>query len=363
MAQEEAPPEGPLANFSSSVLWCLFYSTGITVMLVIYGVLQERIMTLPYGAPGAEQLFSFSVFLVFCNRTAAVAFSASMAAVRGEPFRSQAPLWKCLIISLSNVFASTCQYESLKYISFALQMLGKSFKMMPVMAWGTYISGKHYGTRDWLVAVAVTLGVTEFIMTGPMASPVDSGNSIRGLLWLAAFLALDGLTSTMQEKLFREHHTSKYNQMLYVNLFSALISVITLTSSNTFGPALRFCGAHGWFVSDAAMLSASAVGGQFFIYSEVKEFGALVFAATMNVRQVVSISVSYITYGHRITMSQVTGLILVFAALFYKSYMGFVEHTTTISGEKQCLLSKEPDVETPNSRRAIDLRLAELQKD
>ena len=32
---------------------------------------------------------------------------------------------------------------------------------------------------------------------------------------------------------------------------------------------------------------------RFFIYSQIKEFGALVFAATMNVRQVVSILVSY----------------------------------------------------------------------
>ena len=35
------------------------------------------------------------------------------------------------------------------------------------------------------------------------------------------------------------------------------------------------------------------------IYSQIKEFGALVFAATMNVRQVVSILVSYVTWHHQ----------------------------------------------------------------
>ena len=30
--------------------------------------LQERIMTEPYGPPGAEELFKFSLFLVLCNR-------------------------------------------------------------------------------------------------------------------------------------------------------------------------------------------------------------------------------------------------------------------------------------------------------
>ena len=36
---------------------------------------------------------------------------------------------------------------------------------------------------------------------------------------------------------------------------------------------------------------------RFFIYSQIKEFGALVFAATMNVRQVVSILVSYAAFA------------------------------------------------------------------
>jgi len=322
-------------SYTASVLWCSFYAAGIIGMLVLYGLLQERIMTIPYGA----ELFSFSVFLVFCNRVAAVVFAMVMALANGESFVNKAPVWKYLIISFSNVFASTCQYESLKYVSFAVQMLGKSFKMMPVMLWGIAISGKQYSIQDWLVAAAVTFGVTEFLMTGPTASPNDKGNSVRGLLWLLAFLALDGLTSTMQEKLFKEHKTSKYNQMLYVNGLSCCVSLVTLISSGTLTPALAFCWSHSRFVLDAVLLSGSAVGGQFFIYSQVKEFGALVFAATMNVRQVVSILVSYATYGHSITVLQVLGLGAVFAALFYKSYAGMVAAPT--DAEKQALLQQE----------------------
>ena len=46
----------------------------------------------------------------------------------------------------------------------------------------------------------------------------------------------------------------------------------------------RFC-VH--YFMDATLLSTSAVSEQWFIYSQVKEFGALVFAATMDVRRVV----------------------------------------------------------------------------
>merc|ERR1719299_356480 len=167
-----------------------------------------------------------------------------MAVYRGESLVNGAPLWKYLAISFSNVYASTCQYEALKYVSFPVQMLGKSFKMMPVMVWGMAIAGKSYSWTDWMIAGAVTGGVTEFLMTGQINSAHAQGSSSYGLLLLACFLGLDGFTSTFQEKLFKDHKTSKYNQMLYVNSFSGLVSVIPLFASQNMIPAWAFVGRH-----------------------------------------------------------------------------------------------------------------------
>merc|ERR1719498_743678 len=155
----------------SSAAWCMFYASGIIIGLVIYGLLQERIMSMPYGNP--PQMFTDSVFLVFCNRVVAVAFSLVAVTVNGESYKNAAPLWKYLAISFSNVYASTCQYEALKYVSFPVQMLGKSFKMLPVMIWGMAVSDKRYSTADWTVALMVTLGCTEFLLTGPITSTSD----------------------------------------------------------------------------------------------------------------------------------------------------------------------------------------------
>merc|ERR1719420_552226 len=149
-------------------------------------------------------------------------------------------------------------------------------------------------------------------MTGPIASHSSTGNSSRGLMLLVGFLVLDGFTSTFQEKLFKEHATSKYNQMLYVNLGSCLISSVTVLATGHLGSAVNFLMTQPAFALDANLLSLSAVTGQWFIYSQVKEFGALVFAATMNVRQVTSILMSYIQYGHSITAYQALGLSVVF---------------------------------------------------
>ncbi|CAJ1331870.1 unnamed protein product [Effrenium voratum] len=128
----------------ATFFWGGVYASGIIVALWVYGLLQERIMSQPYDGV----MFGDSVFLVFCNRFVAIWFGLGMATAQGEEVGLKAPVWRYMIVSLSNVFATTCQYEALKYVSFPVQMLGKSFKMMPVMLWGIVISSKRYALKD-----------------------------------------------------------------------------------------------------------------------------------------------------------------------------------------------------------------------
>eukprot|EP00450_Noctiluca_scintillans_P039499 CAMPEP_0194478788 /NCGR_PEP_ID=MMETSP0253-20130528/2124_1 /TAXON_ID=2966 /ORGANISM="Noctiluca scintillans" /LENGTH=158 /DNA_ID=CAMNT_0039317931 /DNA_START=45 /DNA_END=518 /DNA_ORIENTATION=+ len=158
--------------------------------------------------------------------------------------------------------------------------------MMPVMVWGMAVGGKRYMLCDWIIAAVVTGGVTEFLLTGPISARTASKTSLFGLGLLGLFLVLDGFTSTYQEVLFKSYRTSKYNQMIYVNLGSCLVSSVTVFATGGFTKAFAFIFAHPVFLTDVMLLSTSAVSAQWFIYSQVKEFGALVFAATMNVRQV-----------------------------------------------------------------------------
>merc|ERR1719162_2189042 len=120
-------------------------------------------------------------------------YAVFMVWMKNEDFKNKAPLWKYIAISLSNVSATWCQYEALKFVSFPVQMLGKSFKMMPVMLWSIVISGKKYEAKDWLIAGGVTWGVTQFLLTGPTASKhADKGSSVYGLILMGGFLGCDG---------------------------------------------------------------------------------------------------------------------------------------------------------------------------
>merc|ERR1719343_602574 len=111
-------------------------------------------MSVPYG----DEYFRASPFLVLCNRLVAVAFAVSVARVKGESLRCAAPAWKYILVSIGNVIAAMCQYEALKWVSFPVQLLGKSFKMIPVMIWGIVMNKKEFKASDWLFSAAITAG-------------------------------------------------------------------------------------------------------------------------------------------------------------------------------------------------------------
>lgn len=137
-----------------------------------------------------------------------------------------APILSYASVSLSNVAATTCQYEALKHVTFAVQTLGKCAKMFPVMVWGYFILKKRYTLKDVMLAVLITSGCFIFFMTGPTASRVahDKNSSMFGILLMMGYLSADGYTSTFQQKMFKGYQMTSYNQVLFVSLCSIALS-------------------------------------------------------------------------------------------------------------------------------------------
>lgn len=128
--------------------------------------------------------------------------------VQRQDISPVAPLQAYALVSVGNLVASTCQYDSLKYVSFALQTLAKCCKMLPVMLWGAVIGGQRYSIPEYVSAAAVLAGCTSFVFSGSVLSVAAPGGSeskqlyaLGGLL-LLLYLAFDGFASTWQEQLF-----------------------------------------------------------------------------------------------------------------------------------------------------------------
>lgn len=312
-----------------SILWFGVCASGLVGLLLVYGLLQERIMQRPYSGGDVYSDTQSVLFLVFLIRGASALFALCMLGAAGGNFRHEADLRKYFYVGFAQVAAGALGYGALKFISYTVQAMGKSFKMIPVMIWSLAISGKMYGLVDWVVATLVTGGMIEFVLTGPIASSSASGNVIYGMPLLIGAVMVDGFIVTMQEKLFAEHKTTKYNQLLYTNGMSALVALGALVLTGEMPSALRFAFSHSRFLWDAQLLSVSFAGVQYFKASLVKDFGALAFAATMNVRQMLSILASYMVYHHHITVAQACGLIAVFGALLYRSAASFAAAGST----------------------------------
>ena len=295
---------------------------GIVGSLLVYGVLQERLMTRPFG-PGEGEKFKYSVFIVLHNRLVSSIIAVIAILVRKSSWLPAAPSYAYLGVSASNVVATSCQYEALKYVSFPVQTLAKCSKMIPVMIWGMFIMGKRYKLKDYLIAAGVTIGATVFVLYGDVTAKHTKGKSekettMMGMLLMLGYLGFDGFTSTFQDKLFKGYKMGTYNQMLYVNLFSSGVSLFTLMTTGQFFPALGFVLRHLDCWNFIILLSFASTIGQLFILYTIKEYGALIFATIMTTRQFLSILLSCIIFANPLTFGQWGGTGIIFGSLYYK---------------------------------------------
>ncbi|KAK6786130.1 hypothetical protein RDI58_014655 [Solanum bulbocastanum] len=301
----------------------VFAVGGIMSTLVIYGILQEKIMRVPYGPN--KDYFIYSLFLVFCNRITTSAVSAGVLLASKKALDPVAPLHKYCIVSVSNILTTTCQYEALKYVSFPVQTLAKCAKMIPVMIWGTIIMQKKYKGQDYFVAFLVTLGCSLFILypaegdTSPYSRERES--TIWGVSLMMGYLGFDGFTSTFQDKLFKGYAMEIHTQIFYTTVCSCLLSFTGMIMQGNLLMAIDFVSRHHDCFFDIALLSTVATASQFFISYTIRTFGALTFATIMTTRQLLSILLSCLWFGHPLSWEQCVGAVIVFGALYARSFL------------------------------------------
>eukprot|EP01114_Cavostelium_apophysatum_P017906 TRINITY_DN5415_c0_g1_i1.p1 TRINITY_DN5415_c0_g1~~TRINITY_DN5415_c0_g1_i1.p1 ORF type:complete len:338 (+),score=27.33 TRINITY_DN5415_c0_g1_i1:234-1247(+) len=313
-------PGAPIERKNLLKLGCI---TFLLLFFTVYGVVQERIMTRPYGN---DEHFTNSAFLVFLNRVVSVLFSSVIMLYHKEPLGAIAPHWTYATISLCNLAATFCQYEALKYLNFPLQTVLKNGKIVMVLAVTRCLLGKKYGWKDYIVALGITLGCSAFVLTGESlkVSDASAGNTyytMIGLIIMITYLFFDGFTSTFQEKLFRGYSMSTNHQIFYVNCYSALLSAAGLFTSGQLSSSLEFSYRHPYFLVDALELSFCSTFGQQVIYVTIKEFGNVLLSTVMTTRQMLSIVVSSMIYLHSLSTVQWISAGFISCCLYYSTYV------------------------------------------
>ncbi|RUS89657.1 hypothetical protein EGW08_002578 [Elysia chlorotica] len=313
-------PEEPFSTRALRLIICVI---GLQVSYLTWGVLQERIMTIEYGQTATQpgEFFKDSQFLVFINRILAFIMALIVITVRKQPTHT-APLYKYSFSSFSNIMSSWCQYEALKFVSFPTQVLAKASKVIPVMLMGKVVNGKTYSYHEYFTAGMISVGVSLFLLTsGDATKHKDSVTTTSGLAMLVGYMLFDSFTSNWQGALFTSYKMSSIQMMAGVNLFSCLLTSVSLIEQGGFTSSAAFMLRHPDFVFAAVILSICSASGQLFIFYTISRYGPVVFVIIMTVRQGFAILLSCIIYGHPVTVIGFMGVLLVFLALFLRIYI------------------------------------------
>jgi adenosine 3'-phospho 5'-phosphosulfate transporter B2 len=314
-------PEGEVAGRTTGNF--LLCAAGLIGSYLTWGVLQEQLVAHEY----ATGRFTGSNFLVFSNRITALAVAFAVTSVYDAKRPLRAPLYEFAFVSLSNILSSWCQIESLKFVSFPTQVLAKSSKLIPVMLMGVLLLRKQYKTYEYGVAVAMCAGAAIFLLSrgggggGGKSGDKSAGasaTSLGGFCLLALYLFFDSFTSQFQGHLFKQYSMSSYQMMLGINLFSSLFTLVAIVQSGELWASLDFMQANPDCMLHTLVYSLSGVVGQLFIFHTIKSLGPLVFTSIMTARQVLSIVLSCLIFGHAIGLEGALGASLVFAAIVYQ---------------------------------------------
>lgn len=300
---------------------------GLMVSYLIWGVLQEKIMTQEYvhmeGDKEVRSHFRESQFLVFANRVLAfviagiyLLYNRSQSTTK----RQSAPLYKFSISSIANVLSAWFQYEALKFVNFPTQVLAKSCKIIPVMIMGKIVSRTKYQFYEYVVAGLISLGMVLF-MTGSVEPGKGSAvTTLTGVFLLCMYMTSDSFNSNWQGELFKSYRMTSIEMMFGVNMFSCLFTASSLFVQSGFMDSVQFALKHPAFTYDCLLLSVSAAVGQLFIYYTISTFGPVVFTIIMTLRQAVAILLSCVIYHHDVSSMGIFGILIVFLAIFLRVY-------------------------------------------
>mmetsp|Transcript_5235 Transcript_5235/g.12883 ORF Transcript_5235/g.12883 Transcript_5235/m.12883 type:complete len:430 (-) Transcript_5235:23-1312(-) len=301
-----------------------FCFAGLQASYLTWGYMQELIMTTVFepteGSPNGK--FPSAAFCVFSNRFLAVIVGAIACRIKHGAFfaNNVAPVYSFLPCALSNTLSSWSQYASLKYVAFPVQTVFKSSKIIPVMMMGKFLKGNEYPFGQYIEAFLITVGVAIFSLT-TKTSNSDASTETKGLIFMVMYICCDSFTSQWQDKIYQQYGRSnvdQYQMMLCVNSCAIVITTAGLFVSGDIPVVYEFLSTNPVALYYNIITAITSATGQLFIFYTIKEFGPIVFTVIMTTRQLFSITISCIIFGHAISGKSMMGAVLVFSVIFYQ---------------------------------------------
>lgn len=328
-----------------------------------WAVLQERITTTTYGhkqyagLKTTPEKFTYPIFLnTIQSSLAAISGLIYLYFATQHPHKPGRPapifptikiLPPLLLVSITSSLGSPFAYASLSYIDYITFVLAKSCKLLPVMALNLTIFRKRYPFYKYMVVALVTLGVATFTLHAPSTSSKASKQSSKtgdnaqwGLFLLSISLLFDGLFNSTQDYIFQAFKPYSGPQMMCAqNILATILTVsylflapilaptafgkyISIPAGNELPDAIAFIRRHPEVGYDVLAFSVCGAFGQVFIFHTLATFSSLLLATVNVTRKMLTMVLSVLWFGHKISGMQWIGVGLVFGGVGGEAAMG-----------------------------------------
>mmetsp|Transcript_66691 Transcript_66691/g.106000 ORF Transcript_66691/g.106000 Transcript_66691/m.106000 type:complete len:452 (+) Transcript_66691:1-1356(+) len=331
-AAPSSPPSRKLlfGDENTTLIVCCI---GLLIAYLTWGFMQERIMGHPYGdADDEANWFKYSSFCVFINRMFGLLVS-SVVLQFTTPSGNKAPPYVISLCALSNMSSSWLQYEALHYVTFPVQTIFKSSKILITMAVGKFVLKQSFPLKKYLNALVVAVGVYIFLSAHKQSKEDKAEQSGQGeeddaddlgiyfylgLALTAGYAFCDAFTSNWQSRVFKATGIGPMEMMQGVNAFTFIVSFMFCLGD--LYDIYAFYVNHSLIVVHSLLMGLCAGLGQVLIFYTIKTFGPVKFAAVMTTRMMCSVIISILYYGHSMNALGVIGMCITFAALYYQAF-------------------------------------------
>jgi len=325
----------PAAVVLPMALKSLLIAACLHACYITYGILKEQIVT--------QDKIASPVLILATRLMSVVCAAVAMFLSEGKVSFEGPPIHHFFAFGVSNELSTWAGYAVLSYVSFPVQIMAKSCKMLPSMLMGRVLNKTQYSLSQYLQAVGAMVCVTIMHLSEEAGSSKHAAgnndelsedghrrliNAVLGVSLLGIFFVADGFTSQWQTALYKKHPELTQTKMMFMgNLFGTLITLASIASrwsvvSKSFAAAME----HPEILGRILCLGLSGAMGQFCIYTAIKLLGSLAFTWIMTARQLLSVLISLVLFGHGVSPLKLVCIMTVFAIMSAKQLTKAIPH-------------------------------------
>lgn len=287
---------------------------------LLYGLLQERIFNTLYLSSNGSEPRKFTAASAIGIAQFLLAYLATSLILSRQPASpKEFGMLEEMPLGVLNGWTIFCSNKALIYVSFPLQALFKSCKVLGVILVSLVNPYSKSLSRTKLkVGLVFTAGIFLFNFFGaPRKDTRES--SLIGIALLLLSLMTDGSLSEIQVQFKKK--VSNCSSILLYNLTSKwsllTFSVISLLTGEVL-VIYEFLVKREQFVWDLLLISIAGMVGQFFLFEIVQRFDSYVLPIVTSSRKIITVCLSMIVFGHEVTLAQLLGICLIFGVIIYE---------------------------------------------